>query len=243
MVAMASLLHWLFPDTCQLCGAEGDTTLCPHCLAALERVPKPICLYCGGAVAGDNEDPYRCSACKGFPRSYDVARSALAMSDNALRLIHDLKYHGANHLARAMAPLLAEVWQETPTLTEHDDWVLVPVPITYKRLKTRRYNQAEELAYELSKITDSRVAQLLERRETGVLSQTRLTALARQGNARRAYHPRKEYAAGCKNGPAHVVLVDDVYTTGATARACAAALRKVAGVQKVAVLTLMRVDH
>lgn len=240
---MFALFHWLFPDTCQLCGAEGDSTLCPHCLAALERVPKPICLYCGSAVAGDNEDPYRCPACSVFSRSYDLARSALAMSDNALRLIHDLKYHSANHLARAMAPLLAEVWRETPALTQHDDWVLVPVPITYRRLQKRRYNQAEELAYELSELTGSRVAELLERRDTGVLSQTRLTALARQGNARRAYHARRVYAEGRKKAPAHLLLVDDVYTTGATARACAAALKELDGVEKVAVLTLMRVDH
>lgn len=240
---MFSALHWLFPDTCQLCGAEGETTLCHRCMAALERVPKPICLYCGSAVAGDTEDPYRCPACSGFPRSYDAARSALAMSDNALRLIHDLKYHGENHLARAMAPLLAEVWQETPALSLHDDWVLVPVPITYQRLQTRRYNQAEELARELSKLTGRRVAELLERRDTGVLSQTRLTALARQGNARRAYHARKTYLSGRKKAPAHIILVDDVYTTGATARACSAALKQLEGVEKVVVLTLMRVDH
>lgn len=239
---MFSLLHWLFPNICQQCGAESDATLCPRCLAALERVPRPICLYCGSAVAGDMEDPYHCPACSGRTRAYDIARSALAMTPENLRLIHDLKYHGANHLARAMAPLLVEVWRETPAIAALDDWVLVPVPITYKRLKNRRYNQAEELAHELSRLTGSRVVKLLERRDTGVISQTRLTAAARQGNARRAYHARAVYASGRKKAPKHLLLVDDVYTTGATARACAEEMKKLCGVEKVAVLTLLRVD-
>lgn len=239
---MFALLHWLFPDTCQLCGTAGNTTLCPRCLAGLERLPRPICLYCGSPVAGDNEDPYHCPACSTRPRTYDIARSALGISNDAMKLIHDLKYHGENHLARAMAPLLAEVWQETPALTEHDDWVLVPVPILRKRLLQRGYNQAEELAVELSQLTGNRMCRLLERRDTGVLSQTRLSAGARQENARLAYHARRAYAAGRRTAPARLLLIDDVYTTGATARACAAVLKKLNGVETVGVLTLLRVN-
>lgn len=238
------MLHWLYPETCHLCGEPCcGTTLCGGCLGALPRMPRPICLYCGAAVSGAQTDPYHCDDCNGKERSFDFARAALTEGETVIRLIHDLKYHGAVHLARALAPLLAELWEGTPQLQQHQDWCLVPVPITPAKLRSRGYNQAGELVQALAaRCGGLPVVQALGRRETGIVSQTRLSKEQRRANAKAAYYLRRAYACGRCSLPPHLLLVDDVYTTGSTARACAAALKQARGVETVGVLTLLHVS-
>lgn len=235
------MLDWLFPETCELCGgASTGSTLCPACRAALKRVPRPICRRCGSPVHGQQTDDRMCEHCAQHKRSYDFARAALAYSDEAMQLIHGLKYHHENHLAPALAPLLDELWENTPELREHDDWVLIPVPVTPARLQERGYNQAEELALALAKLRKLRLLQPLRRLETGVRSQTRLSAAARAKNARRAYRLLPAYASGAKPLSPHLLLLDDVMTTGSTLRACSALLRQAAPKAVIGAVSLMR---
>ena len=237
------MLNWLFPITCRLCGEAAERTLCEDCLAALPRVPKPICLYCGAPVAGEQTEAYHCAACSGKLRPFDSARSALIANDETMALIHDLKYHHASHLGAALAPALVELWQHSPELEAYKHGAMVPVPISRLHLRRRQYNQAEELAIPLAKMLGMKLIQPLLRHETNVDSQTHLSAGERLKNARLSYRPKPVYAAGKKKLPSHLVLVDDVYTTGATVRACAAALKQLEGVKHVAVLTLLRVEN
>lgn len=232
------MLDWLYPNTCEFCGELSDSTICPDCLGAMERVPRPICLYCGAPTYGLAESGDRCRACRSFPRDYDFARAALIRTPENRELVHKLKYNRANHLCVALAPLLADLWERNPVLRAYSDWVLVPVPVERKRLLRRGYNQAEELARALGKLRGLRMLQLLQRVGTEYTSQTRLSARERQLNARQAYR----LIPGKTAAPAHLLLVDDVYTTGATARACAAALRRLSGVQKIGILTLLRAE-
>lgn len=234
------MLHWIYPHLCELCHRPCEQELCAECAGRLPRVPLPICLYCGASVAGNQHDPYRCPSCDGRPRSFDFARSALATGEESLRLIYGLKYHRANYLSGALADIMNALWEETPLLREHADWVLVPVPIGRAHIFRRGYNQAEELARALAGVRGLKVRCALVRRPTHVDSQTRLSAAERWRNALASYALRREYAAGKKSLGQHVVLVDDVYTTGSTVRACAGALRKVPGVRSVGVITLAR---
>lgn len=236
------MLNWLYPITCRLCGEASEHTLCEACLAQLPRVPRPICLYCGAPVSGEQADAYHCAACKSKPRPFDLARSALLTDDATMPLIHELKYKGASHLGAALAPALAELWLNTPELAEYQDAALVPVPISKLHLRRRGYNQAEELARPLATALGLPMVQPLQRTDMQSDSQTRLSAAERLKNARLIYHAKPEYAQGKKTLPAHLVLIDDVYTTGATVRACAAVLKHLPGVKKVAVLTLLRVE-
>lgn len=235
------MLDWIFPRVCELCHEPSPLELCEACAAGLPRVPRPVCLYCGAPVAGEQEDPHRCRECSARPRCFDFARSALASGEDTLRLIYRLKYHRANYLARALAGFLNSLWESTPALMQHDDWALVPVPVGAGRLHRRGYNQTAELARALARMRGLQILHPLERRPTGAESQTRLSAAERWRNARRAYAPLPSWSKGGRRRlPPRLVLVDDVYTTGSTARACSLALKSIGGVEKVGVLTLMR---
>lgn len=235
------MLDWIYPNTCQLCGEVSHATLCPACLHSLERVPRPVCMYCGAPVAGNQADPYHCEACRNKPRPFTFARSALYENDTTLDLVHDLKYHKHTHLARALAPVLAELWETNHVLSDTADWALVPVPVTKSKLFSRGYNQAEELAEELVKLRPMPVIHPLRRVNTGIRSQTNLSATERMKNAYKAYALLPEYADGSRTLPPNVLILDDVYTTGATTRACAHALRQAKGVKNIGIVTLLRV--
>lgn len=236
------MLSWLFPITCACCGERSNLALCPACRAALSRVPRPICLYCGTPVAGEQDDPYHCSQCKSRPRSLAFARSALMQNEDTLTLVHDFKYHRANYLAPAFAACMAGLWEETPALRSFNDWQLVPVPISPQHLRKRGYNQAGELALCLGHRLHLPVWDCLERLPTGITSQTRLSARERQQHASKAYAVSKRFRAKPSPSP-HLLIVDDVYTTGSTARACAHALTELPGVKTVGVITLLRAGH
>lgn len=233
-------LSWIFPRMCELCRTPGEVELCMECESRLPRIPMPICLYCGSPVAGEQEDPYRCAKCIGRPRCFDFARSALANSPDALKLVYALKFHRANYLATALGRILNRLWEDTPALRDHKDWCLVPVPAAQRRLFSRGYNQAEELALALGRLRGLPVISPLMRRKSGEESQTRLSAAERWRNARRSYALQRAWADGRKSLPPHIVLVDDVYTTGSTVRSCALALKSIPSVRNVGVLTLLR---
>lgn len=234
------MLHWIYPHLCELCGCPCEQEICTECAERLPRVPLPICLYCGAPVAGDQADPYSCRECGARPRSFDFARSALVRSDETLHLVHRLKYHHANYLAATFAGMMSRLWDDTPALCGAEKWILVPVPAGADHLFSRGYNQAEELALALGKLRGLPVVDALKRSATSEGSQTRLSAAARWQNALAAYSARKSWASGRKRLGENIVLVDDVYTTGSTARACARALKQLAGVRRVGVLTLLR---
>lgn len=235
------LLHWLYPRYCELCRKSGPHELCPECIRRLPHVPQPICGYCGAPQSEPQPDANQCPRCMGRQRSFTQARSALATAADTLRLVYALKYHRAIYLAEALGGVvLNALWESTPALARHSSWCIVPVPIGRAHLQQRGYNQAAELAQALARARGLPMAQPLIRRATGVASQTLLSAPERRKNAMASYDTAPEWLSGERPLGAHIVLVDDVYTTGSTARACAGALRRIPGVKEVVVLTLLR---
>ena len=235
------LISWLYPRYCELCHRQGESDLCGECAEKLKRVPLPICLHCGSPVDGGEPDAHSCARCRGRSLAFDFARSCCARTDQCLQLIYGLKYHRSNYLARPLAGLLSRLWDETPELADEENWCLVPVPSERRHLMGRGYNQAEELARLLGKMRGLPMCSPLRRLKTDAESQTHLSAGERKRNALAAYVLRSSFATGKKKLPAPcAVIVDDVYTTGATAHACARLIKKLSGVQRVGVLTVMR---
>jgi ComF family protein len=185
-------------------------------------VPLPFAAFSGVAEI--------CGVCEATPPAFATARAALRYDAMAKGLILPFKYGDRTDLCRGLARLMARAGA---TLLERAE-VIAPVPLHVRRLRQRRYNQAALLAAELSRIAGKPVMQdaLARVRETMPLG--RLAAAARRAALAGTMSVRRDVAGLA------VLLVDDVMTSGATADACAAALRA-AGARRVDVLVAARV--
>ena len=221
-----AILNLVFPQFCVLCGARvlerRWSVACPSCWAQLEPVPPPYCTCCGmpaPAIEG------LCGACRQGDHAFDLARSAYLFTDPMRGILHHLKYRGRFSLARPLGNSLRE-----QLLTGgFEGRIAIPVPLHHSRQRQRGFNQAELLARHLGLPVDSR----LLRRRKNTPSQTGLSRSQRALNLSAAFEVRKE-------PPPCVIVVDDVYTTGATLHEIAKTLKR-AGTSRVEVLTVARV--
>ncbi|MFD2255393.1 double zinc ribbon domain-containing protein [Luteolibacter algae] len=240
----SKILDWLYPSICSLCecGLSEGKSLCNECASELPRIVTPFCDICSEPFDGQIDGDFDCPNCRRITFHFEFARAAMDRSDGMLGLVHGLKYGRQIHLARDLGALSAEAFSDPRfAIALEEKWLLVPVPLHWIRKRQRHFNQAEEIARELSKKTGLPLADLLYRsRKTP--TQTRLTRKQRMENLKDAFAVRKSWRkknpATSKEVPG-VILVDDVFTTGSTVDACAKVLRK-AGVPRVAVLTAMR---
>ena len=217
---MASvLLDLLLPQRCVACGFPG-VQVCGTCLGALPRLRGPRCDRCWAPTAWPVR---RCRECAGRRLAFTRARSAVAYDESVRRLVHAWKDRGLRHLSAAAGVVTAEA-------LEHQGEPLVFVPPDPERRRGRGHHPAEALARELGARWNVPVLALLTRAAGGA-RQRGLTLAERRANVRGAFTAARSLPA--------VVLVDDVYTTGATANAAASALRK-AGARRVEVVTFAR---
>jgi ComF family protein len=215
--------RWLrarWPSHCLACGEgdHGDRDLCRACAAALpwNRVACPSCALPLPAPAA------ACGRCLRRTPPLQRVIAACVYARPLDRLLPRFKFHGDLAAGRLLGQLMVEACASMPR-----PGALVPLPLHRSRLRQRGYDQALELARPLALAFDLplRVDALLRCRPTA--PQSELSALQRRRNVRRAFAVHPEHAL-----PAHVALVDDVMTTGATLHAAATALRR-AGVQRV----------
>jgi ComF family protein len=234
------LLDLVFAPVCAACAApvptaEGERLVCRVCWSRIREVPAPRCGRCWTPLPPAREPGPRCTACSDLPAGVRAVRSAYVMGDTARRLVHALKYRGWSALAEPLGRRIAALpW---PRDVEDEARVVVPVPTSRTRVRERGYNQAELLAATFAAGTGLRVdAGLLERTRSGG-TQTALHPDERRANVAGAFAV-PEGRRGDVRGE-HVLLVDDVWTTGATAVACAEALLG-AGARVVSVATFAR---
>ena len=214
------MLDLLLPRRCVVC-ACGGTLLCHGCASALPRLTPPLCARCGAPTAWPVS---RCRECAGRRLSFATARAAAPYEAGIRRIITAWKERGLRRLAAEAAALVVE------RLPRPDCDVVAFVPADRGRRLERGYHPAERLAAELAAAWALPCEPLLRR--TGSSTPQRGLPLAeRRRNVRAAF--------GSLAASGVVVLVDDVYTTGATADAAASALR-LAGAVQVDVLTFAR---
>ncbi len=221
--------------------ADGAAAgFCRSC-SRTEWVRGPMCTRCGLPFASDQGVDHLCPHCLAKPPAFDAARSA-GLYQDALRVqVQDLKYRGLECLAEPLGRLLWAAFRQHWDPDDFD-W-FVPVPLHLRRLLLRGFNQAELLlnawpgaARRAGESFDRRrIATRLLVRRRHTPSQTGLNRRQRRANLRQAFEVDGVHRV--RDG--HVLLVDDVLTTGATADACSRALKK-AGAASVKVLTLAR---
>ncbi len=218
----------LFPPICAGCGHAGQH-FCDRCAQAVVPIPQPCCPRCGQPQAS----PDKCAPCRALVDDPVVWARAAAIYAPPLRAaIHALKYESQPQLAPSLGRYLVAalgdpVWQ--PLALD----AVVPVPLHAERLAMRGYNQSELLAAHLCHATGLTLESGWLERRRDTRPQVGLTRAERQVNVHDSFaaHPA---VAGKR-----LLLIDDVYTTGATLRACAQAAR-VAGATAVYALTLAR---
>ena len=225
----------LYPPACSSCGIimGRHRGLCAKCWSGVRFIERPYCEVLGLPFSHDLGSGILSAEAIANPPPFDRLRSA-ALHDQAVRdLVHGLKYRDRTDLA----PMMAEWMLRAADGTVENCDVLVPVPLHRTRMLSRKFNQSAELARHLAYLSGKPLLPATLRRVKRTAQQVGLGARAREDNVRGAF----AMAKGRENDVfgKRVVLVDDVYTTGATVGSAARTLRK-AGALDITVLTFAR---
>jgi ComF family protein len=229
-----ALLQAVFPRVCVGCRqdvpAGHGSSLCPACWDNMPRWTGLICQVCGVPLPDGGE---KCFVCRREPRAFWRCRSA-SINEGVLRdCIHAFKYKAQTALGKDLGELLYDGYLEFPGADSID--AIAAVPLHFFRHRWRTFNQAQILAEQLSQKTNLPLLHNVMKRRRYTRPQTGLSRKNRKWNMMRVFKVAKPDLIWKK----HVLLVDDVCTTGATLEACARALRA-AGAKRVSALTVAR---
>ena len=239
-----NLKHWankglalLYPEVCQLCKTEPATKnngfVGPKCWSQVRFIRPPFCERCGLPYEGDITTSFTCTNCHELKLHFTSARSAVVAKTVVLDAIRRFKYSRALWFENFLADLLLR--EAVPALRKQQWDMLVPVPLHPVKEREREFNQSALLARHLGRATKIPCNENIVRRSKPTVTQTHLSRDKRAANMKSAFAVRP----GTKLNGQRIVLLDDVFTTGATTNDCARALRE-AGAGEVCVWTVAR---
>lgn len=212
-------LGLVYPEVCQVCGEQragpAESFICQECRATVRFIEPPFCARCGLPFEGEITGSFECSNCRERDWPFVRARSAVVAQGKLLDVIHRYKYNRAMWFEPFLADLL--VRKAKPELALETWDFIIPVPLHPTKLREREFNQAERLARRLSAETGIPLQTRWLRRVLPTKTQTLLSREERLANVKRAFSLRGVPPVAGKR----LVLVDDVFTTGATTAACA----------------------
>jgi competence protein ComFC len=230
-----TLLELFYPSNCVGCGRPQSrgTLLCDQCKETSPRIRAPFCRRCSRPFEGVIVGEFSCPNCEDRTPAFNCAVSNYQAKGILRELIHRYKYGRQFYLRRVLAEFLVEAMQDARIQEDPADG-LVPVPLHPTRLRERGFNQADALAETLSRRTRVPILRCIERRRY-TNTQTRFDRVERRQNLRNAFALRKGIDVSGK----HLILLDDVVTTGSTLHECALVLRA-AGAESVRAITVAR---
>lgn len=224
------LLSSLFPSRCILCqgAVNGDVELCLECYRSLPH-NRVCCVRCALPLAEEIKNKVLCGGCIRRSPAFDYAHSLFRYEDSVIGLIHQLKFSEKISHARSIGEMLLRKLNETG---EKPD-CLLPVVLHGSRLRQRGFNQSIEISRVIAKKTGIPIEYDAVIRQRSTAAQTGLNAKQRIKNIKRAFTVVKEL------NYQHVLIVDDVMTTGATVNELARVLKR-NKVARVGVLSIAR---
>lgn len=233
--AVESLWSLFYPAHCAMClgHVACRQTLCQGCQSQIRRIEPPFCLKCSQPFDGTTLGVQECANCRGRHLFFQCAVTRHRSRGIVRALIHRFKYRGDFHLRHQLATWLFEGFEDHRLQNPLPDAV-IPVPLYATRLREREYNQSEELTWMFSHRTGIETIHAL-RRIRPTLTQTRLSRTMRMENLRNAFEMSKNRSVLGM----HLLLIDDVLTTGSTVAECARTLLG-AGALSVRVMTVAR---
>lgn len=225
------ILKTMFPEgySCVCCGNEifdKENGVCDYCEKSLPYIKGRICLHCGEPLISDGD---YCKKCKGKKFIYDRAITVFEFKDQARNLVLGLKYNNQKYLAKPLGKFLKDIYENSKLFAD----LIIPVPLCEKRLKIRKYNQAELIANEFSNNVGIEIRNDILFRVKETPTQTKLNYTERQQNLKDAFKVKNRKFIKDKT----IILIDDVLTTGATVTECAKVLKS-AGAKCVYVLAI-----
>jgi ComF family protein len=210
---------------------EGQRGFCSNCLSEIHWIESPYCSVCGIPFISKEVESHPCGACVTHRKYFTMARALGTYEGSLQEAIHHWKYEGKTNLTPFFAEWLAEGLKRYWEPDSLD--LLIPVPLHTQRLRERGFNQALVLVKELSRRTGIPYRKTTLQKKKPTVPQVNLSGAERGKGLRGAFHViGKEELVGKS-----ALLVDDVYTTGATVNECSRVLRR-GGAKRVDVLTL-----
>ena len=231
-----AMLDFALPERCPSCGelaGGGGGTFCRECWAKLVFLGTPCCTLCDLPLPYETETEQHCAACLAAAPRHDGIKAAVAYGDIARHVALRLKYGGRIGLARMVALQLMRHMHVLP-----NDAVLVPVPLHWTRLWGRSFNQSVLIGRELSRLSGQKLCPDALRRTRRTTPLGGLSGKERRNMVAGAFALNETCVDQVKGR--HILLVDDVYTSGATTDACIRVLKK-GGASAVTILCWTRV--
>jgi ComF family protein len=237
------VVDWLYPPRCRACagrihGRDAEY-FCPRCWEQIQLVCHPLCNRCGRPFPDAAGEDHTCAVCLARSPQFVAARAWACYPREELeehplrRVVQKFKYGRKVSLGKPLGQLMARGCREFLDGFQAD--LIVPVPLHRKRLRWRGFNQSLVLARQIGRAYDIPVDAFVLRRNHETAPQTQLDEDARRRNVRGAFALKPDRSVDGKS----VLLVDDVYTSGATVNECSRILKR-NGAKQVFVLTLAR---
>lgn len=234
---LEGFLSLVYPEVCALCrehpAGVQEGFVCSLCRSSVQRVLPPFCERCGLPPSGEVSSRHACAHCREFRPPFESARAALIAKGPVLDVLHRFKYRGELWFEPFLRDALLSA--AVPALST-DAWAgLVPVPLHPVKEREREFNQAEILGRPLARALGIPMERRLVRRTLPTVTQTRLSREERAENMLDAFQPHPS----ARRIQGDWIVVDDVFTTGATSGAVARVLLGL-GARKVVVWSVAR---